>query len=450
MKYRKAILIVMIALVTSACIESTRPVSTGKGTIRALNAAVTTPSIAFLLEERLIGSAVYKESTLFREFDDLTYNANFDYQFFGDLMASRLATVPFDLVKDTDYLFIYTGSLAAPDTLVWERPIRAWEGSETVFELWFGHLSPQLGEVDIYFATPGTAPVLGEARTTLSNGSRSSIVDMPQGDYEIIVTSKDDPADIIFQSATLTYGSVINIMVSIFDPDPSITAPISVRLIAGTGASSEVADIGSPATLRVLQATIGNGPVDVYRAMDFSAPLIANVAFSEVSAPADTDSATSTYPFTDAGNVGAVLAEEDFGVAAGKRSTRLLVGQAGTPLTMPTLDEFRSLEDSTKLRFAQTSVNQTNVDIYLVEQGVDIEDALPRFLNLPLLSTTSYINVIDNAYELYATLPLEKTIVGGPYTFSVVAGDVVHFAVIDTADPNVVEFLKYDHVGLTP
>ena len=228
MKYRKAILIVMIALVTSACVESTRSVSTGKGTIRALNAAVTTPSIAFLLEERLIGSAVYKESTLFREFDDLTYNANFDYQFFGDLMASRLATVPFDLVKDTDYLFIYTGSLAAPDTLVWERPIRAWEGSETVFELWFGHLSPQLGEVDIYFAAPDTAPVMGEARTTLSNGSRSSIVDMPQGDYEIIVTSKDDPADIIFQSATLTYGSVINIMVSIFDPDPSITAPISM------------------------------------------------------------------------------------------------------------------------------------------------------------------------------------------------------------------------------
>jgi len=445
-----ATLIVAIAIMMSGCIESAFPIQTGEGSIRGLNSAVTTATLAFVLEEQLIGATAYKDTTVVRVFHNLTYNASFDYQFFGDLRPTRLATVPFDLVKDHDYLFIFTGSLAAPAAMVWERPIRAWDGTETVFEVEFGHLSPQLAEVDIYFAAPGTVPVLGQARATLSNGNHSPVMEMPAGDYEVIVTSKDDPTDIIFQSSSITYGAASNVLVSIFDWDPSITAPISVRLIFGTGTNVELADINSPPTLRTLQATIGNGPVDLYRNLDFTAPLIANVAFSEVSAPVDTVSGISTYTFTDAGNSGAVLSEEDFTVVAGQRSTRILVGQPGTPLTMPTVDDFRSLEDSSKLRISQTSVNQTIVDIYLIVQGDDINDAVPRFFSLPLLSSTNYINVVDNTYDLYATIPFEKTIVGGPYTFSVVAGDVVHFALIDTVDPNVVEFLEYDHVGITP
>ena len=170
MNILRTFFLLLIALTGLGCAESTRPVANGNGNIRALNAAVTTPDIAFLLEERVIGLSRFKESTAIRQFDGLPYTANFDYQFFGDLTATRLASVPFELVNDTEYLFIFTGSLSAPGTLTWENPRRAWDGTESVIEIRFGHLSPQLGEVDMYFAAPGTVPVLGEARATLAYG----------------------------------------------------------------------------------------------------------------------------------------------------------------------------------------------------------------------------------------------------------------------------------------
>ena len=446
----KLFVVLLVTMAVLGCAESSRPVPTGKGNIRGLNSAVAAPDLAFLIEERVIGLTPYKESSIVRELDDLDYFVNFDHRFVGDLESTRLLSVPFTLVKDMDYLFIFTGTIAAPASLTWENPIREWDGTETVMEIEFGHLSPLLGEVDMYFAASGTVPMLGEAVATLANGNRSATIDLEAGDYEFIITAKDNPANILYTSVVITYLPQTEYLLAAFDPDPSITSNISVRAIRRGGVSVELVDASSLPTLRLFHASLDTGPVDLYRDSDFATPWIANTSYAEASAEVDTPSEEVTWTFTDAGNVGSILHEQDFAIRDGRRSTRFLIGGSLVLATVLTNDDIRPLDDSAKVRFIQTSVNQLRVDIYMVDAGTDIDEAVPRLFNLATPGNSNYINVLDKDFDVYLTVPITKDILAGPIALTTALGDVVHFAIVDNVDPNVVDLVKYEHLTAAP
>ena len=161
----------LATVVFSGCTgESNRSVATGEGRMRAINAIKTSPTMNFLIEERRIGNVEYKLSTNPVSFDDLEYIFNVETILAGDLMATRVASQSLDVVMNTDYTFLISGALEAPDITVWEIPIREWSGTETVFELRFANTADSIGDVDVYFAPPGTAPMPGNALGTLSFG----------------------------------------------------------------------------------------------------------------------------------------------------------------------------------------------------------------------------------------------------------------------------------------
>ena len=450
MKPMKLIALALITLGALGCAETTRPVATGKGNIRGLNASVTTPALTFLLEERAIGVTNYKDSTLVRPFDNLDYNVNFDYRFAGTIQAARLITVPFTLVADMDYLFIFNGTLNAPEAMIWETPLREWDGTETVIEVQFGHLSPQLGEVDMYFAAPGTAPVLGEARATLTNGNHTAPIELPSGEYEIIITAPGDPTAVLYTSEAIDYLPTVSYLIVPFDTDPSLTTPMSVRAILGTGASVELLDVNTQPMLQTFHAAFATPNVDLFRDSDFSAPLIADVAFGEISPPVESVAVASTYTFTPADNAGATLLEQDFVLADGRHNTTFLAGEVGALAQFVVVDDLRQLDDSALLRIVQVSINQARVDIYVVFEGVDIADVAPSFFGLPVLSTTGYATFPENDYQVYATSFGTKDIIAGPVALSLAHGDIVQFAFVDTADPALGEFIKYQHLSVAP
>ncbi len=444
MKIFRFFIVLLSVSAILGCAESSLPVPTGEGKIRALNAAVTAPDLVFKIEERVVGVAPYKLSTISRELDDLPFTVNFDFRFAGDLEETRILSVPFKLVKDSEFLFIFTGSLANPDALTWESPIRKWDGSETTFEIGFGHLSPQLGEVDMYFAALGTVPVLGEAVATLSNGNRSPVIEIESGEYELTITSKDDPADVLYQSTPTNFIPQIGYLVATFDPDPSITAPISVRAMTQNGITGDLPDVSSLPTLRTFHASIETGAYDLYRDSDFSAPWIANTGYGEVSEEVSTPVDEVTWTFTDAGNVGSILLEQDFGVVNSRRTTRFLIGSATTLLTLAVFDDLRPVEGSAKVRFVQAS-NNNSVDIYYVEPGTDIADAIPRRFGLTVPNSTGYIEIAADDYEVYLTTPQTSDILAGPVALTLSEGDVVHFVILDNFDPSIVDLVKYEH-----
>ena len=87
------------ALLITACTDgSTFPDPTGKGSVRAINAISTSPTITFLIEERAIGSMAYKTASSKAAYDDFEYIFNFEALLPGDTVNTRIASQTIQVV----------------------------------------------------------------------------------------------------------------------------------------------------------------------------------------------------------------------------------------------------------------------------------------------------------------------------------------------------------------
>ena len=438
--FRALTVAVFAAAILGGCAETSLPEATGKGTINMINAMVASPSVGFLIEERALSAVAYKGAHGAQSFDDLTYNFNFEYFVLGDTTPIRTATVLLDVVADNEYTFVLTGSVTAPDVTLWERPQRDWDGTETVFEAAIAHLSPALGDIDVYFATTGTTPVLGEERAKLSFGERLPEIDLENGEYEFIITARDDPATILYQSGPVTYSARVSYVQAIFDADASITGNIAVRSISSLGISSELPDSNSMPTLRTLHAAFGTENIDIYRDNDFTAPVFSNLAFGETTGDLPFPAGTVNYTYTAVGNPGVIIDEELLVLSQGQRISSFLAGLPGTDLLRIILtDNRRSIETHAKLRLIEAAANFDAMDLYLVDTGTDIADIDPFIAGLTFNFVSDFGPTIPGNYDLILTLPDEKTLIAGPIRVDLVNGDVVELLILDTVDPTIAE-----------
>lgn len=440
------------AILLGACAESERPQATGKAFIRGMNTISSSPSVTFLIEERGLEVVPFKQSSAAQAFDDFSYNINFDYTPLQGPDDIRLATTVIDTVVDQDYLVVLAGQFSAPRVFVWEKVNRAWDGTETVTQIDFGHAATTIGDVDVYFDVPGTAPVLGNAVGTLQFGQVLAPIDFAIGDYEIIVTAKDDPATTIYQSDSVNYPAAQTITAVLLDADPSITAPAALRLVNATGASAELADPNYLPTVRILHTSLTEVPADVSINGDTANPIATNVVFTEISADIDVPSGSVDYTYTEAGNTGVILVEQTITNFAGLRGTHLLYGAAGDTRVATQIDDRRPRATNARYRFANMSLNASGVDIYVVESGSDIADPeiQPELFNLVYPLSSSHSDIAAGSYDLWITVAavtnadLENPVVlAGPIPTDFANGDNVEIAILDNVDPAIVDILEY-------
>ena len=115
------------ALSVTACTsESALPTPSGKGSIRAFNAIPASPDIRFLIEERLVGTIGYNQSTSPNRFDDFEYNFNFELFLPGFLRPERVLTYPHKLEAGRSDIFVLTGDAENPTVNIWSTPDREW------------------------------------------------------------------------------------------------------------------------------------------------------------------------------------------------------------------------------------------------------------------------------------------------------------------------------------
>ena len=436
--------LVAAGLALGGCTESQRPEATGKGTIRGIHAVPTGADVTFLIEERALGTLPYKNSTSTQEFDDLTYNFNFDTRKPGDTSLSRIATETVTVVPEMDYVFVLTGSIASPSVLLWETEERQWESDETAFQVWAGHLSPGSGTLDIYFVEDGTAPAPGTERGTLSFGERLPPFEVESGEYRVIVTTAGDPASVLFRSTSRDYAERSSVLFTIQDADPSITTPLSVRRIDQNGTSTELGDPAFLPTRRFFNAAFGSGSMDVYLEDDFVTPIVSNLAYAAVSADVPVPTGASTFTYTAAGNPGAILLEDEDTVVTNTRGTNYVHGEPDDLDVAVFIDSRRPLTGLGRIRTNQMSTEFALVDAYFLAPGTDIDDALPNLPRLGTGLTSGYVTLDPGNYELTVTESAEKTVLAGPLTIDLTSGSIKEVAILDTADPNVLDIVVYE------
>ncbi len=423
----------------SGCAKTDRQEASGKGVLVAINAIVDAPDVAFRIEERSLGAVAFGNATPVNRYDDLTYIFNYDAPQAGTSEFTRLASRQLKVERDIFYLFALGGSLASPQIFLWEDAVRQWADTDTVFELAFANLSNDLGAVDVYFAAPGIAPALGNAIATLAYGERLATAEFAAGDYELIITPQGDTQTLLYTSGTRTFNAASSDTIVLFDADPSRNGNATVRLVGRAGTSVDIGDPRFAPTMTVLHAAIEIGNVDVAENGNFTNLIVSNLAFAEQGVNPQLTPGLNSYEFTDTGNQGASLAEEELNVTSGSNYRLTLVGPASSPDVLAAPNLRRPFATSGRISAQHAAAAISIVDIYLLETGASLDDNIPFFGFVPFKASAPLSSVKAGSYEVTVTPGGEKTAIAGPVALDISNGQVVELYILETADPNVAE-----------
>ena len=440
---RFAILIPLItALALSACGESSLPVATGKASMRSINGVQTSPEVAFLIEERTIGIASYRQATAQTRFDDLAYNFNFDVRYAGEIGLVRVASVFVDIIKDLDYIFVLTGTLADPSILTWETVVREFTGTETVFEARFTHTSDSLGSVDYFFAAPGVDPVAGEEAGTLVFGEVLPSIDFEAGEYVLTITSSGMPDQVLFESRTTTFSAAAPYIITSFDGGGNTFAPIIGQAYASGAGSGSIAmpDVNYPPTLDIVNGSLAIDTVDIYEDELLTSQIVADHAYQDVTDELEFSIGDNSFLYTPTTLLSPVLIDDVVALFSGIRGRFVAYGPLDALQILSYVPDRQSVETHAKLHLFNAAINYAFLNVYVVDADTTIEGEFPA---RPLFQTGAAGEAIaldKGSYDIYFTSFDSLEILAGPTRIDVQLGDVLGGIVFDTVDPAVLEF----------
>ena len=100
----------------------------------------------------------------------------------------------------------------------------------------------------------------------------------------------------------------------------------------------------------------------------------------------------------------------------------------------------RPVETEASLTWFHSADNHEIVDLYVVDRGETIDEAVPRQIGL-LRGLLAPVLVLDaGSYDLYVTTAGEETILEGPVALDVARGDVLQAILLNRVDPALAEF----------
>jgi len=401
--------------------------------------------MSFWIEERRLDTVSYKFSTSMSSRDDLEYIFNFETFLAGDLLSTRVASQPLDVILDTEYTFLISGALEAPDITVWETPIREWTGDETVFEVRIANTADSIGDVDVYLAAPGTAPMPGNAIGTLSFGEVLPEADYEAGAYVVTFTLAGDPLTVRFESSTFALAPQTSTLISIFDTDPNDTGLWSVRAFFSIGNSALISAVDATATARFFHASTELATADIYNDETLmAAPIVIDHAFGEVTLDIDMPFGLNPLFYTAAGNSGAPLFDGETTILATTHKNVYALGVFDALGTVEYVPDRRPVETVAKITFINTSLNHPFVDLYIVPTGIDIANVFPTFFGVSIGEQPGFTTLPASSFEIYLTPGADKTVITGPIALDTMLGDVFEYVAYD----NVLDPMTADLVSI--
>ena len=434
-------LIAFLALLAACTGDSNRPVPTGKGTVRAINAIPTAPDIGFFIEERNLGPLRYQEGSQAQRWDDFDYIFNFEVFFGGATTSTRFASQPLKVDADRDYTLVVHGTVAVPEVTVWEADERSFDGAETVFQARFAHLAASLGTLDIYFADESVVPAAGQEIGTLAFGEILPPMDIESGDYVLSATPAGDPDTILYQSAATSFGERAQVIAAVLDTTDRNNADYIVGLYGASGTVGTMPDPRFPPSVRYFHASRSLGNVDIYDSdPTMDPPAVSNLAYGDGSAELPAVAGSTDITYTTPGDTSAILLEDTLLITQGIRATYYVIGDGDSLTAFATVPDRQSIETAARYTFFNASVDQPVVDVYVLDADVPIDDQTPFLRRIALGVVTPPISTTAGSFDLYVTVPDEQTVLAGPLRVDLALGDSIELIALDTADPNVLDF----------
>jgi hypothetical protein len=444
MKSTNLVLTLMIALVVTACGSgSSFPEATGKGTIRAINAIKTSPQVSFRIEQFEIGSINFREASSPAKYDDLEYDFGFDVRFVGESEVTTVAIEHLDVVAETDYTMLLSGTLANSTVTVWESTDREFDGTETVFEARFVNAADSAGSIDVYFAADGVAPILGEEIGTLSLGEILPPIDFDAGEYVLIATTSGNPGDILFQSVITAFGAAAQYTVPLFDTNQNTHAPFISGAypadVSGATSPFAIVDANYPAVVEFINGSLPLGSVDIYDDDMQSSLVVDNLAHKNIAAELDLMVGGDIFYITPSDVNQPVLIEHPIDSFIGIRARVVTFGDTDTLRGVSYLADRRPVETHAKVQIFNSSINFETLSLFAVEVDEVLDDQLPFVLSLGSATASQVVAFQAGSFDFYIREFNEPVNLAGPIRIDMALGDVISAVVFDTVDPAVLE-----------
>ena len=440
---RILILLACVAVVVGCTSESKLPNPTGKGSVRAINAIPASPEVTFLIEERGLGSLSYKTSSTPTSFDDFDYNFNFQISVPGEVQPRRIASIPHKVETGKDHAFLVTGTLDAPVVTILTDDIRTFVETDTVFELRFAHAIPGAGDVDLYIDPVGVVPAPGQQVATLAFGQSMAARDFAEGAYVMTITAANDVNTVLYQSREETFLPRSAYLVTAFQGDGNDTAPVAVTAMTATGGPRGFPDARYSSTVRFIHAAYSLPVSDIYDDEALTSRVVSDHAFATFTGDIPVTGDTLTYRYTPAGSTGAILFENAFIPIPGRHSHFVVIGDVDAYQAFSFPPDRAPYSTAVRLRLFHAALNQTAVDLYVLNADTPLDDAvLPRFPGIPYSVAIPVTSFKAGSYDLYVTGRGDKVALAGPIRIDAADGDIVDLVLLDTADPNVLQILE--------
>ena len=433
------------ALLLAGCTsESSLPNPTGKGVVRAIHAMPGATDVTFKIEERGLGNIDYKQSSPPARYDDFEYSFNFDIFVPDSRDPVRVASVTQKIDVDREYVFALSGTVDTPTVTTWITDVRQWDGTETVFEARFAHLSASLGDIDVYYDDPANPPSAANLVATLSPGDITDIADFEAGTYVITVTAAGDPNRVpVYTSPDLNYNAQESSVVSVFDGNENDTAPYIVGISATSGLFVRLPDVSVPPAVRFVHGALTLDTVDVYNDETLTSQVTSNVVFgtSTTDFPGSIDA--TTYYFTPAGSTATTLFNSaPITQLAGANAEFYLIGDTDEWLALFLTQNRASVSTGAKISILNGSVNQPTFDLYIKERDDPlVEEDILTFPRVLFSLSSPQLQRVAGGYDIYLTEPGTKNEIAGPYPLDVALGDVVFLLAVDNVDPSIVDIV---------
>tara|TARA_R110002049_G_scaffold23726_3_gene84093 strand:- start:2947 stop:4362 length:1416 start_codon:yes stop_codon:yes gene_type:complete len=441
-----------LILLLASCAESHDDNTvTGKGSIRAINAIAELNAVYFLIEETLLAQLEFKEASGTSSYDDLEYTFNFDTLLPGDTSDTRLISSTLQVDPEYEHTFILAGSYEDPEIILWQQFGRDWadevetatenDTEVTLMEVSFGNLSNVAGSVDVYFEAPGTSPEFAVPTATISYGELHGPVELQSGSYQLVLTPAGDSSTVLFASDVLSVSAATSHLLNIMDDGGETTAEFSVHWV---GYGIELFDINLQSEMRVVHAALGTDPVDVVIDGDFGNPDVSSLSFASESPTVVIEPGPVSINVTPAGDTGVFLAERDLTIAAGDIDRMYLIGYPGAVQAVVLPEERRTLATHARFQVFQGAARYASVDLYLVDETVDISLIGPNYTSFAYGTGTGLVSVEPGAYNLFVTESGTKNIIGGPYATELAANENYGVVIVDSANLQAVDVLDVD------
>jgi len=327
------------------------------------------------------------------------------------------ANLSFDAT--TQYIVIAEGAVAQLGPVIFTRPATPVDAGQARVQVF--HAAPNAPAVDVYVTAPGANLAGATPLGSFSFKGTIGPASVPAGSYEIRVTVAGQPTQIVFDSGAVAVPAGADLLVAAEQNTGPGSAPITLAVTDSAGHNSQILDVSTPATVRVIHDTADAPAVSVYANSSFTSPVVASLAFPNFTGylPVLPASSISSFQVTPAGNPGTVVLNAPVTLTAGTQYSVYAVGTLATIQPLVTTDDRRRLATQAKVRIIHGSPSAGSVDIYLTAPGAGIATAIPILTGVPFKADTGFLSVPAGSYDVTVTPSGTKSAAIGPATISV-------------------------------